>query len=151
MRFNKKEMALASAQIDALGSAYAEGFRMFKYNWDLGLNRQTLSYEGKFDLEADLAEWQGLSQYYDRYGTGAEKIGYETLDRIVKMNTSPWFKYSQNAMGAGDALARTIIGRMEMRMRAARAALDKGVDPSDIKKFARSTEEEFRSQIFKKR
>ncbi len=150
MRFNKKEMALASAQIDALGSAYAEGFRMFKYNWDLGLNRKTLSYEGKFDLEADLAEWQGLSQYYDKYGTAAEKVGYETLDRIVKMNTSPWFKYSQNAMGAGDALARTIIGRMEMRMRAARTALDKGVDPSDIKKFARSTEEEFRSQIFKK-
>ena len=150
IRFNKKEMALAAAQIDALGSAYAEGFRMFKYNWDLGLNRKSLSYESKFDLEADLAEWQGLSQYYDRYGTELEKRGYDVLDRIVKMNTSPWFKYSQNAMGAGDALARTIIGRMEMRMRAARAALDKGVDPSNIKKYVRETEEEFRKQIFKK-
>jgi len=37
-------------------------------------------------------------------------------------------------MGAGDAFARTMIGRMEMRMRAARKALEDGVDITDVKK-----------------
>ena len=35
-------------------------------------------------------------------------------------------------MGSGDAFARTVIGRLEMRMRAAREALDEGVDFKDL-------------------
>lgn len=147
---NHKEAAIAAAQIDALGSAFAEGFRMFKYNWDLGANRKTMSYEGKFDLEADLAQWKQMAEFYQRYGTDAEKRAYDALDVVVNINTAPWMKYSQNAMGAGDALARTIIGRYEMRMRAAREALDEGIDPKNLNEYVRKTEEKFRDQIFKK-
>lgn len=150
IRGNKKEMAIAAATLDSLGKAWAEGIQMFKYNWDLGLNRKSLTYEGKFDLEADLAEWEGLKPFYDKYGSAVEKRAYETLDHIVKFNTNPWVKYSQNAMGAGDALARTIIGRYEMRMRAARQALDEGVALDKITDFARKSEENFRNEIFKK-
>lgn len=149
LRGNKKEAVIAAATIDSLGKAFAEGFQMFKYNWDLGINRKTLSYEGKFDLEADLAEWQSLKGFYDRYGSSTDKRAYEALDRVVKFNTNPWVKYSQNAMGAGDALARTIIGRYEMRMRATRAAIDKGVDLDDAMAVARETEENFRNELFK--
>jgi len=146
---NKAEMAIAAATLDSLGKAWAEGVQMFKYNWDLGLNRKSLTYEGKFDLEADLAEWQSLKPFYDKYGNPVEKRAYETLDAVVRFNTHPWVKYSQNAMGAGDALARTIIGRYEMRMRAARQALDEGVALDKITEVARQSEENFRRQIFK--
>lgn len=149
IRMNKKEMAIAAATIDSLGKAFAEGVEMFKYNWDLGLNRKAQSYDGKFDLEMDLAEWQGLKDFYDKYANPVEQRAYETLDTIVKFNTNPWVKYSQNAMGSGDALGRTIIGRFEMRQRAARAALDQGVDPTNVKEFARAHEEQFRNEIFK--
>ena len=59
-------------------------------------------------------------------------------------------KYSQNAMGAGDALARTVIGRMIMRMDAAREAIDQGVDLNDAVALSRKTEKNFREKIFKK-
>jgi len=147
---NKAEMAIAAATLDSLGKAWAEGIEMFKYNWDLGLNRKSLTYEGKFDLEADLADWQSLKPFYDKYGTAVEKQAYETLDHIVKFNTSPWVKYSQNAMGAGDALARTIVGRYEMRMRGARKAIDEGKSLDKITEYAREYEENFRKEIFKK-
>lgn len=150
LKADKKEMAIAAAQIDAIGKAFAEGFQMWKYNWDLGVHNKNMSYEGKFDLESDLGEWQALRPYYEKYGSEADKRAYAWMDRVVSMNVSPWFKYSQNAMGAGDALARTIIGRFAMRSRAARAALDNGVDPADVTKYARETEEQFRKQIFKK-
>ncbi len=141
---NQKEAAIAAAQLDALGNSFAEGFRMFKYNWDLGANRKTMSYEGKFDLESDLAEWNQMAEYYQRYGTDSQKRAYDALNVAVQVNTSPWMKYSQNAMGAGDALARTIIGRYEMRMRAARQAVDEGIDLKDVTKYARKYEENFR-------
>ncbi len=150
IRGNKKEMAIAAATLDSLGQAWAEGIQMFKYNWDLGLNRKSLTYEGKFDLETDLAEWQSLKPFYDKYGSANEKRAYEALDAVVNFNTSPWVKYSQNAMGAGDALARTIIGRYEMRMRAARKAVDEGKSLDEITKYAREYEENFRNEIFKK-
>lgn len=150
---NHKEAAIAAAQIDSLGQAFAEGFRMFKYNYDLGANRKTMSYEGKFDLEADLAEWEHMGEFYQRYGTDGQKRAYDALNVAVQMNTSPWMKYSQNAMGAGDSLARTIIGRYEMRMRAARQAIEEGVDLKDVRKVARKMEEKFRTGangVFKK-
>jgi len=150
---NHKEAAIAAAQIDALGQAFAEGFRMFKYNYDLGANRKTMSYEGKFDLESDLAEWNNMAEFYQRYGSDGQKRAYDALNVVVQINTSPWMKYSQNAMGAGDSLARTIIGRYEMRMRAARQVIDEGADLKDVTKLARDIEEKFRTGpdgIFKK-
>ena len=149
MKLDKKEMAIAASQIDSIGQAFAEGFRMFKYNWDLGVHNKRMSYEGKFDLESDLAEWQSLRSYYEKYGSDSDRRAYAFMDRVVNMNINPWFKYSQNAMGAGDALARTIIGRFAMRQRAAREAIEKGTDPSDVIKYARDREENFRKQIFK--
>jgi len=150
LRGNHKEMAIAAAQIDALGQAFAEGFQMFKYNWDLGLNRKSMSYDGRFDLSADLGEWQAMRPYIDSYGSKTDQFAYNALDTIVKFNTSPWVKYSQNAMGAGDALARTIIGRLEMRGRAARKAIDDGVDLTKATDFAKKYEDNFREEIFKK-
>jgi hypothetical protein len=150
LRGNHKEMAIAAAQIDALGQAFAEGFQMFKYNWDLGLNRQSMSYDGRFDISADLGEWQAMRPYIDSYGSKTDQFAYNALDTIVKFNTHPWVKYSQNAMGAGDALARTIIGRLEMRGRAARKAIDDGVDLTKATDFAKKYEDNFREEIFKK-
>ena len=150
LRGNQKEMAIAAAQIDALGQAFAEGFQMFKYNWDLGLNRKSMSYDGRFDISADLGEWQAMRSYIDSYGSKTDQFAYNALDTVVKFNTSPWVKYSQNAMGAGDALARTIIGRLEMRGRAARKAIDDGVDLTKATDFAKKYEDNFREEIFKK-
>ena len=150
IKLDKKEMAIAASQIDAIGQAWAEGIQMFKYNWDLGVHNKTMSYEGKFDLENDLAEWQSLRTYYEKYGSDSDRRAYAAMDRVVNLNVNPWMKYSQNAMGAGDALARTIIGRMALRQRATRAALEKGIDPADMKKFIQAKEDEFRNQIFKK-
>jgi len=149
LRMNKQEMAVAAATLDSLGKAWAEGIQMFKYNWDLGVNRKAQSYDGKFDLETDLADWQAMKPFYDKYGSATEKRAYEALDTIVKFNTNPWVKYSQNAMGAGDALARTIIGRYEMRMRAARQAIDEGVSLDKLTDYARKYEDNFRDEIFK--
>ena len=57
-------------------------------------------------------------------------------------------RYSQNIMGAGDAFARTLIGRMEMRMRAARAAIEEGIDMKNVGAWAAKHEEKFRNEIF---
>ena len=147
---NEKEMVIAAAQIDAIGRAFSEGWQMWKHNWDLGVHRKGQTYQGKFDVETDLKEWKTLSQYYDKYGTDIQQNAYGVLDKIVDFNTAPWVKYSQNAMGSGDAMARTVIGRMTMRQRAARAAIDAGVDFDDVTNIARKTEDNFRNEIFKR-
>jgi len=146
----KHEMYLAAAQIDSIGQGLAEGLMMFKHNWDLGVNRQSQSYVGRFDFEKDIQNFKALEPYMSKYGTEFEKGSYGALNTIVDLNNNPWMRYSQNAMGAGDALARTIIGRMEMRMRAARTALESGVDLDDINAWAVKNEEAFRKEIFKK-
>ena len=84
------------------------------------------------------------------YGTDSEKFYYNIANMMLDFNNSPWVRYSQNAMGAGDALARTLIGRFEMRMRAARKAIDDGVDLDNVVEVATRTEKNFREQIFKK-
>ena len=150
LRGSREEAVIAAAQIDAIGRSLGESFQMFKHNWDQGLNRKALSYDMKYDVGADLAEWQKLHTYVERYGTDAEKLGYRMLDMSVKWNTNPFVKYSQNAMGAGDAFARTVIGRMEMRARAARKLIDEGKDLNDIKKLSLQYEENFRNEIFSK-
>ena len=146
---NKVEMLMASTQIDAMGQAMAEGLMMFKHNWDLGVNRQAQTYVGRFDFEKDIQDWKSLNQYMKTYASDTDQQAYEFLDKLVDLNNNPWMRYSQNAMGAGDALARTIIGRMEMRMRAARTAYESGVDFDDIGAWAAKNEEAFRKDIFK--
>jgi hypothetical protein len=53
-------------------------------------------------------------------------------------------------MAAGDSLARTLIGRIEMRMRAATEAADEGIELSKLTDYVKNTEEKFRDTIFKK-
>ena len=147
---SKADRVIAAAQIDSVGESFAEGLRMFKHNWDLGVKRQKQTYQGKFDIEADVQEFKEMGGFIKLYGTDNEKIAYGLIDTLMEFNNSPWVRYSQNMMGAGDSLARTLIGRMEMRMRSARKAVDSGIDLDDVGKVARETEEEFRRQIFKK-
>ena len=147
---NEKEMVIAVSQIDALGKAFAEGWEMWKHNWDLGVHRKSQTYQGKFDVGTDLQEWKSLGRFYEEYGEGAQSLAYGALDKLVDFNTSPWVKYSQNAMGSGDAMARTVIGRMTMRQRAARAAIEAGVPYDDVVKIARKTEDNFRNEVFKR-
>ena len=146
---NKEEMIIAAAGIDALGKSFSESLQMFKHNWEAGLNRKKLTYQGKFDVQEDIKEWRQLAPQIERYGSPNEKLAYYWTDVLVNFNNSPWVRYSQNAMGAGDAFTRTLIGRVEMRMRAARKAIADNVDLDDIQKVARDTEQNFREQIFK--
>ena len=147
---NKEEMIIAAAGIDAMGKSFAESMQMFKHNWDQGLNRKPLTYEGKFDVAQDIKEWKELAPQIEKYGTENEKLAYYWTDVLVNFNNSPWVRYSQNAMGAGDAFTRTVIGRVDMRMKAARKAIEDNVDLDDIKKVSRDTEENFREMVFKK-
>ena len=146
---NKTEQYIAAAQIQGLGEAFAEGFHMFKHNWDLGVNRLPQNYQGRFDFEKDIQDFKALEMHYERYGTENEQRAYQALNSIIDFNNNPWVRYSQNAMGAGDALARTIIGRMEMRMTAARKAIASGVDLDDLEAWTKKYEENFREEIFK--
>ena len=148
---SKRTQILAAAQIDSIGQAYAEGLQMFKRNWDLGVNRKQQDYFTKFSFENDIAEWKKMGEFIKRYGTDGEKNGYFFIDKFVDANQSPWMKYSQNMMGAGDSLARTVVGRMHQRLEAATAILDsKLVDLDDVRATANAMEEEFRKNIFKK-
>ena len=147
---NAREMAIAAAQIDALGKAFAEGFEMFKYTWDSGIHNKQLPYETRFDVEKDIANWKTMGQYVEQYGTESQKVAYRGIDVVQQFNNNPWVKYSQNAMAAGDSLARTLIGRVEMRMRAATAAADEGIELSKLTDYVKNTEEKFRDSIFKK-
>ncbi len=147
---NKKEMVIAAAQLNGISEMFAEGFKMFKHNWDLGVNRKAQSYAAKFNVETNSAEFKQLGKFVEMYGTDSEKYYYNIANFMLDFNNSPWVRYSQNAMGAGDALARTLIGRFEMRMRSARKAIDDGVDLDDVVEVATRTEKNFREQIFKK-
>ena len=91
-----------------------------------------------------------MAKFVYKYGTPSEQQAYKIAETLLDFNNSPWVRYSQNAMGAGDALARNLLGRFDMRMKAARAAIDQGVDLDDVIKVATNTEENFRRQIFKK-
>ena len=149
IRGNKTEMAVSAAMIDSIRHGLKESFEMFKYNWDLGLNRQAQSYDIRYNLAEDLDEWKQIGKHIEGFGTDAQKRAYGVLNWSVNFNTSPWVKYSANAMGAGDAFARTLIGRMEMRHRAVRQAIADGIDLDDVNKVARKSEENFRNSIFK--
>ena len=149
-----KQMFIASSQMQDMGRAFAESIQMGKHNWDLGVKRKGQTYQGKFDVEADIKSWKDLKRFYENHGSPSEKIAYGALDKVVDFNNSPLVKYSVNAMGAGDAAARTIIGRQYMRQRAATAAWDMKkanslLSDKDLMKIAIDSEEQFRDQIFK--
>ena len=147
---NKQEMIIAAAQIHGINEMFAESMKMFKHNWDLGINRKAQTYVGKFNVETNTKEFKDMAKFVYKYGTPSEQQAYKIAETLLDFNNSPWVRYSQNAMGAGDALARNLLGRFDMRMKAARAAIDQGVDLDDVIKVATNTEENFRRQIFKK-
>ena len=146
---DRKEMEIAWAGLDAIGQAWKESIDMANYNWKLSLDRKNMTYQGKFDVQGDMADWKALKPFYEQYGEQWMKRGYAALDTIATINTAPWMKYSANAMGAGDALSRTIIGRYNMRMKAAREAIESGIDLNDVQRVAREQEGRFRKEIFK--
>ena len=153
MRGNKNEAFIAASMINSIGSAYAEGLKAWKHNWDLGVNRKAQSYAGKFRLEKDIENFKLLEPHMKRHGTKNEQRAYHLLANLVNFNTSPIARYSVNIMGAGDALARTVIGRMEMRHRAARSVIESSPTPlnqTDINKLATKIDESFRDEIFTK-
>ncbi len=153
VRGNKNEAFIAASMINSLGAAYAEGLQAWRHNWDLGINRKAMSYAGKFRLEKDLENFKLLEPHIRRHGNIHEQRSYGILSNIVNFNTSPIARYSVNIMGAGDALARTVIGRMEMRHRAARSVIESSTTPLnqvDINKMATKIEETFRDEIFTK-
>ena len=147
---NKQEMVVAAAQIHGINEMFRESFQMFKHNWDLGLNRKAQTYVGKFNVETNTKEFKDMAKFVKLYGTPSEQQAYKIAEVLLDFNNSPWVRYSQNAMGAGDALARTVLGRYEMRMLAARDAISRGVDLDDVVKVAAESEENFRRQVFKK-
>ena len=155
LRGKNREMFMASAQMTSMGNAWAESLTMARHNWELGVKKKGQTYQGKFDFDQDLQSWKGLKKHYERYGSATEKIAYGALDKVVDINTMPWVKYSVNAMGAGDAAARTMIGRQYMRMRSAGAAWDEAtgngawVDSNQLKNMAIKGEDNFRDEIFK--
>ena len=146
---NKEEMVVAASMINSLRAAFAEGMDMFRYNWDAGVHRQTQTYDIRYDLGEDMRQWKQIGETIQNIGTPGEKRAYAAIDKVADFNNNPWVRYSTNAMGAGDALARTVIGRMEMRQRAVRQAIGDGVDLDDVTAIARKTEENFRKEIFK--
>lgn len=150
LKGDAKTAAIAAAEWDAFGKSLSESFRMFKHNMDQGYHRKAQSYDMKYDVGADIQEWRKLKKYIERYGTDKEKFAYNALNYSVDFNTSPAIKYSQNIMGAGDAMARTIIGRMQMRSMAAQKVIAEGADLKDVTKLSAKIEEEFRNQVFAK-
>ena len=147
---SKKDMVIATAQINALGEAWAEGLKLFAHNWEQGLAKKPQSYQGKFDIEKDASEWKRLYEFNQRYGTDNEKLAYGITNTIVDFNQSPWMKYSQLLMGSGDAMARTILGRYQMRLQAAVDAIESGIDLDDVVAVAAKQDDIFRNKIFRK-
>jgi len=155
LRGKNREMYMAAAQMNNMGAAWGESLRMAKHNWELGVKRKGQTYQGKFDFDEDLQGWKGLKKHYERYGSNSEKLAYGALDKVVDMNTSPFVRYSVNAMGAGDAGARTMIGRQFMRQRSAAKAWDEAtgngawIDSDKLKEMTLNGEDAFRNEIFK--
>ena len=148
LKTDEKQAAIAAVQIQAMARSWGEAWTMAKRNWELGVSKKNLDYHQKYDFEADLKEWKELKPYYEKYGDPVQQAAYGHLDRVVDFNTNPWVKYSQNAMGAGDAFARTLIGRQRMALKAGVDAIEKGADPNDLGKLVAKTEENFRKEIF---
>jgi hypothetical protein len=146
---DRAQQAVAAATIDAIGKAYSESWKVFKYNWQQGLHNKKMSYQGRFDLPTDLQNFKRLGKYAEEFGSPSEKMMYRGLNTLVNLNTSPLMRYSQNAMGAGDAAARTVIGRFTARIRAAQEGVEKGIPLDQLTDYARAQEQRFADQIFK--
>jgi len=172
---NQRVALQATSQLNALAEAYSEGLQMFKHNWDLGVNKkevqlsdslgfgkqgstakvpQDQTYATRFSFSKDIKAWKEHERFVERYGTETQKASYAFLNGVVDFNTSPWVQYSQVLMGAGDSMARTIIGRLDQRLEATNAVLklvDEGkLDINDVEGVIKSIEGEFRNAIFRK-
>ena len=149
-RWSKEQIALAAVQWDSIFRSKKESWEMAVRNYKLGSSRKNQDYQGKFDLEEDLAQWKALKPYYDKYGKPRQQMAYKLIDQAVDFNTMPWVRYNQNAMGAGDAFARTNIGRQQLALLTAQKGLENGIDLKDLSGWAARNEEAFRREIFKK-
>jgi len=148
LKGNKAQAAVAASTIDAIGHAYAESWKVFKYNWDQGVHNKRMTYQGRFDRPRDLENFNRLAEFADEFGTPAEKRMYGVINNLVKINTHPWMRYSQNLMGAGDAASRTVLGRFTARIRAAQEGVEKGIPLDNLTNYAKAQEQKFLDQIF---
>ena len=148
LKGDKAQAAVAASTIDAIGHAYAESWKVFKYNWDQGVHNKRMTYMGRFDRPRDLENFKRLAEFANEFGTPAEQRMYGVINNLVKMNTSPWMRYSQNLMGAGDAASRTVLGRFTARIRAAQEGIEKGVPLDNLTNYAKSQEQRFLDEIF---
>ena len=150
LKGDKKTAVIAAAEWDAIGRSLGESWQMAKHNWEQGYHRKAQSYDMKYDVGEDLKEWRKLKEYFDHYGTPKDKMVYGLIDRSVNFNTHAGVKYSQILMGSGDAFARTVIGRMQMRAMAAKKVIDEGADLDNVVELSRKIDEEFRNAVFTK-
>ena len=148
LRGNKAQAAVAASTIDAIGHAYAESWKVFKHTWDQGVHNKRMTYNQRFDLPRDLNNFKKLGEFAEEFGSPAEQRMYGVINNLIKLNTSPFFRYSQNIMGAGDAAARSVIGRFTARIRAAQEGIEKGVPLDNLTNYAKAQEQRFLDEIF---
>jgi len=150
VRGDQKAKMVAVATMKSVADMYSESLKMWRHNWDLGVNRKTQSYVGKFTIERDIEQFNSLEYFYNNYSNPESRRAYQALRGLIDFNTNPFVRFSTNLMGAGDAFARTLIGRHSMRMKAATEGWDKGLRDKDLVKYAIDNEKRFRDEVFVK-
>jgi len=167
--FNKVKGKLIGVQYSAMIRAQKESWQMFLRNWEINNKPQLFDANGKAALDTEGREiwrmpdygsryddgtsskqWKEMSRMYDKYGGPLMKGGKLYVDTFFNINKLPISRWSRSSLNAGDAYARTVIGRMQMAVRTAEEAFKLGVDPDDLDAFAKTNDELFRKEIFRK-
>ena len=167
--FNKVKTRLIGVQYAAMVRAQKEGWNMFIRNWEINMKPQLFDvnmkpaldsegreiwrmpdYGSRYDDGTTSKQWTEMSKMYDKYGGPLMKGGKLYVDSLFNINKLPISRWSRSALNAGDAYNRTIVGRMQMSVRAAEEAFKLGVDPDDLAEFAKVNDEIFRKEIFRK-
>ena len=159
--FTKQERALIGVQYSAMWRAHGEAWKMFTRNMDINLKPKLTDdngkiifrspdYGSKFDMKGDDTAFRALDDIYNRHTTGARKWAHNGAKLHYDMNKLAIMRFSQSVLNSSDAFTRTIIGRQEVALEAAKGALKAGVDPEDLVKFTKAYDEKFKDIIFKK-
>ena len=154
--FTDKELGMALVQLDSISKSWVDAWKVAKKDLDTGFTGwknpdkiRKQMYTGKFDLELETKQFKDLREVYQRHPNPFLRAAYNLTDLSVNVTTNPVYRYNQIFMGAGDAAARTLIGRQRMYQEAAIDALSKGADLKDLKQIAHDTAQNFENKIFK--
>ena len=159
--FTKAKSKLIGIQYAAMRRSQQEAWHMFWRNFDINMRQKIFAdngdvilrrpdYRSRYDESADMKLWEQQSRYYEKYGSDYQKYIRVLPDSLYKINKLWLSKLSRSAMNAGDAYTRTIIGRQQMALNAAEGALKAGVDIDDLDGFAKTYEQLWRKEIFRK-